>query len=1177
MEISDNTFKTTTNTFYFTYKNLYNYSKFLSLSVLKNNSNIKNYGNLGENKKVFYEKLLEKENTFTLGGVLSKTYVNWDKFNNKSQVYNFIKDTFTNNLKDIIFEVLISLGMLNEFVLNPKITDKSYSGNNDFNKYVASELYKKYVKHKQTKEEYLNTYYYLTGKKYNELDLYSNEGKKTDFLEYMFNPNAFAWYNSFALTWSSQICFFTRYQYSRIMLITGATGQGKSVIVPIMLYYASRMLDLTHNSKVISTQPTMQPTINNAITMSKNLAVPILINGKKTMNGYFQFSTSKNKHLVSSNKTFIKEVTDRTLLQELLKNPYMKLRTKIKNNKFKYLNDNVYDIIIIDEAHMHNTSMDIIMTLIKSTLFLNNKIKFVITSATMDKDEYIYRRFYSIIDNNFIYPLSFNNMIDKNIIDMRYHISPPGETTRFTVNDYYYESDTKDYEEAEKIGLINLNKILSTSTDGHILFFTTTNSNIDNLVKNINKTTNKNVIALPLSSRLRNSKEKNWFDLIEKVNSNFDKIIYKKEDILDVINLGSEGFETVPKNTYNRAVIVSTNVVEASVTIDNLKYVIDTGYQNSVSYDAISSSMIVKIDKITEASRVQRRGRVGRSSSGFVYYSYKKGSRENVETRYDMTTKDITFDLLNILSKGDSPKLFDIKYHPYVFYMNNRKITKTFDDFISQETNNDIIDMYKNMFESTYDLETIDFLESTHKYKSFFIKDETIKNFKTPRLNGYSITDIYDKDGLFYIIHPGENYFKRNVMTGVILYDYDKTTINNLQKELHIEKIKSSMKNLILSKYIREDLNNEKEVIIYKFEYTDIIDELLDKYSEYFSSFSKSISELELKFIAKTLLISFNFDNYDTCSKVLSLMYSIESIRSLIYKTDPRIIDYNSFNNKWLDNTSQLFMFEKIMDNFQDLMIKPELFKKETKVNEELKKKKTKFENAYKKHGNKIFVDKKLLSFISDKEIESFVNAKNMNKNYEDFIETTKINNDKEKIDDLNLEKKCKLLCLDSEKIKMAVNTYNKIIMLKQKIIDKNYHIKIENEYPVIKTGNEKDDLILTFLESFLMKVYKKNERFLTNVFSSQKLDIPKNIGFNYYDSLFMIIKHDSKNHIGISRVTLDLINRVIPIDYINKNEAIVETVNDANIMSVTRKIYSSNDFTKLASYIKSYYKNRIL
>mgnify|MGYP003352467486 CR=1 FL=1 len=59
----------------------------------------------------------------------------------------------------------------------------------------------------------------------------------------------------------------------------------------------------------------------------------------------------------------------------------------------KFINKNIYDIVIVDEAHEHNINMDIIITLTKQACYFNNKVRLIIFSATMEDDEPIYRRY----------------------------------------------------------------------------------------------------------------------------------------------------------------------------------------------------------------------------------------------------------------------------------------------------------------------------------------------------------------------------------------------------------------------------------------------------------------------------------------------------------------------------------------------------------------------------------------------------------------------------------------------------------------------------------------------------------------------------------------------------------------------------------------------------------------
>ncbi len=69
---------------------------------------------------------------------------------------------------------------------------------------------------------------------------------------------------------------------------------------------------------------------------------------------------------------------------------------------------------------------------------LINNIKLVIVSATMDDDEPIYRRYYRTINDNRSYPLNYyikQQSLDRANMDRRIHISPPGSTTQYTVNE----------------------------------------------------------------------------------------------------------------------------------------------------------------------------------------------------------------------------------------------------------------------------------------------------------------------------------------------------------------------------------------------------------------------------------------------------------------------------------------------------------------------------------------------------------------------------------------------------------------------------------------------------------------------------------------------------------------------------------------------------------------------
>lgn len=54
--------------------------------------------------------------------------------------------------------------------------------------------------------------------------------------------------------------------------------------------------------------------------------------------------------------------------------------------------------------------------------------------------------------------------------------------------------------------------------------------------------------------------------------------------------------------------VLSTNIAETSVTIDDVVYVIDSGKVKEKSHDAISSVSTLRTVWISKASAVQRRG-----------------------------------------------------------------------------------------------------------------------------------------------------------------------------------------------------------------------------------------------------------------------------------------------------------------------------------------------------------------------------------------------------------------------------------------------------------------------------------------------------------------------------------------------------------------------------------------
>lgn len=71
-----------------------------------------------------------------------------------------------------------------------------------------------------------------------------------------------------------------------------------------------------------------------------------------------------------------------------------------------------------------------------------------------------------------------------------------------------------------------------------------------------------------------------------------------------------------------RKIVLSTNVAESSITINDVVYVIDTGKVKAMSYIPKSSNFTLQTQCISKANAIQRKGRAGRCQDGIVYRMY---------------------------------------------------------------------------------------------------------------------------------------------------------------------------------------------------------------------------------------------------------------------------------------------------------------------------------------------------------------------------------------------------------------------------------------------------------------------------------------------------------------------------------------------------------------------------
>jgi ATP-dependent RNA helicase DDX35 len=87
-------------------------------------------------------------------------------------------------------------------------------------------------------------------------------------------------------------------------------------------------------------------------------------------------------------------------------------------------------------------------------------------------------------------------------------------------------------------------------------------------------------------------------------------------------------FEPAPSQ--HRKVIFATNIAEASVTIDGIVYVVDSGFVKLRAYDPTTGIETLTPTPISQASATQRAGRAGRTKPGKCYRLYTESAFDSL-------------------------------------------------------------------------------------------------------------------------------------------------------------------------------------------------------------------------------------------------------------------------------------------------------------------------------------------------------------------------------------------------------------------------------------------------------------------------------------------------------------------------------------------------------------------
>ncbi|CAD5211268.1 unnamed protein product [Bursaphelenchus okinawaensis] len=385
-----------------------------------------------------------------------------------------------------------------------------------------------------------------------------------------------------------------------VTIISGETGSGKTTQIPQFLYEAG----YTSNGHLIGvTEPRRVAAMSMAERVGQELNNPDISS--------YQIRFEGNR----SEKTKILFMTDGVLLKELQTDPQLK----------------AYSVIIIDEAHERSIYSDVLIGLLSRIAVQRVKIgtplKLVIMSATLRTSDFMQPR---------LFPAELPKLINV-------------ESRQFPVTVHFEKKTPDDYITA---AYHKVSKIHERLPDGGILVFVSGQKEVHRLVKLLSQT-------YPPPVQKKNTSEEQGED--DNVDVDFDetgvgecdedsenegneedeyalaapKLDHAKKGPLYCLPLYSmmpshlqhKVFEAPPEG--QRLCVIATNVAETSLTIPNIKYVVDTGKEKRRDYDPITGVSQFKVSPISQASASQRSGRAGRVSAGHAYRLYSSAVFED--------------------------------------------------------------------------------------------------------------------------------------------------------------------------------------------------------------------------------------------------------------------------------------------------------------------------------------------------------------------------------------------------------------------------------------------------------------------------------------------------------------------------------------------------------------------
>ncbi|MEU8891231.1 ATP-dependent RNA helicase HrpA [Streptomyces sp. NPDC048442] len=273
-----------------------------------------------------------------------------------------------------------------------------------------------------------------------------------------------------------------------------------------------------------------------------------------------------------------------------------------------------YDTIIIDEAHERSLNIDFLLGYLAQLLPRRPDLKVVITSATIDPERFS------------------RHFGEAPIVEVSGRTYPVEVRYRPLLEE---EGDDSDRDQITAIA--DAVDELQSEGPGDILVFLSGEREIRDTADALNKRNLRLTEVLPLYARLSHAEQNRVFQ----------------------------------RHT-GRRVVLATNVAETSLTVPGIKYVIDPGTARISRYSHRTKVQRLPIERISQASANQRKGRCGRTSDGICIRLY---SEDDFLTRPEFTDPEILrTNLASVILQMTAAGLGEIEKFPFIDPPDHRNI-----------------------------------------------------------------------------------------------------------------------------------------------------------------------------------------------------------------------------------------------------------------------------------------------------------------------------------------------------------------------------------------------------------------------------------------------------------------------------------------------------------------------